>query len=205
MIETKPLEIESVSANPRADAIAIPESSLKFSGNNIRDRIFALIITAQFGALFAFGLPYAQTLAFGKTVTLKCHTYDPRDMLKGDYVAITYDIGSKVDLKAFKPGETAYLTLKKESPCWQPVSASKTLPKSLKEDEATIRVTVNQGLSSITTGIEKYYVAEGAASRINSEDLTAEVALSEDGMPVLKHLLSGGKDVAKQKDQLPDK
>ncbi len=201
MIETKPLEIERGSANPRADAIAIPETSPKFPGfNGKRNTIFALIIAAQIGALFAFGVPYAQTLAFGKTVTLECHTYDPRDMLKGDYVAITYDIDSKVNLKSFKPGETAYLTLKKKSPCWQPVSASKTLPKSLKEDEATMRVIVNEGLSSITTGIEKYYVPEGAAGRINSEGLTAEVALSDDGMPVFKRLLSDGKDVAKQKD-----
>lgn len=196
MIETKPLEINSASANPRADAIPIPETSPKFSGlDGKRNKIFALIIAAQIGTLFAFGLPYAQTLAFGKTVTLKCHTYDPRDMLKGDYVAITYDVDSKVNLKAFKPGETAYLTLKKKSRFWQPVSASKTLPKSLSQDEAAMRVTVNEGLSSITTGIERYYVPEGAATQIDSEGLTAEVALSGDGMPVFKRLLSDGKDV----------
>jgi uncharacterized membrane-anchored protein len=195
MIETKPLEISRGSVNQRAEAIAIPETLPKSPGNKIRNKIFATIIAAQIGALFAFSLPYAQTLASGKTVTLKCHTYDPRDMLKGDYVAITYDIDNKVDLKAFKPGETAYLILKKKSPCWQPVSASKTLPKSLKKDEATMRVTVNEGLSSITTGIEKYYVPEGSAAGINSEGLTAEVALSADGMPVFKRLLSDGKDV----------
>lgn len=196
MIETKPLELSHLSASPRCDAVPIPDTGPKFPVNNMGSKIFALIITAQIGTLFAFGVPYAQTLAFGKTVTLKCHTYDPRDMFKGDYVAITYDINSKVDLSKFNPGETAYLTLKKQSAYWEPMSAGKTLPRSLKNDEVAMRVIVNEGRSSITTGIEKYYVPQGAADSINSEGLTAEVALSNDGMPVFKRLLSDGKDVA---------
>ncbi len=199
-IETKPARTRLYSTIPRADAIPIPETSPKFSGNNMGSKILALIVTAQVGVLFAFGMPYAQTLAFGKTVLLKCHTYDPRDMLKGDYVAITYDVGSKVHLEKFKAGETAYLTLKKQSQYWEPVAASTNMPKSLNKGEAAMKVIVNgtSGDRQITTGIEKYYVPEGAGRSINSDGLTAEVALSADGMPVFKRLLSDGKDVKTQ-------
>ncbi len=196
-IESKPAKARLSSTISRAEAIAIPETAPKFAGNNMGAKILALIVTAQVGILFAFGMPYAQTLAFGKTVVLKCHTYDPRDMLKGDYVAITYDVGKNVHLEKFKAGETAYLTLKKHSPYWEPVAASLNMPKSLNKDEAAMKVIVN-GTSAdrqITTGIEKYYMPEGAARNVNSDGLIAEVALSNDGMPVFKRLLSDGKDV----------
>ncbi len=121
-------------------------------------------------------------------------------MLKGDYVAITYDVGSKVHLEKFRAGETAYLTLKEHLPYWEPVAASAKKPKALNKDEAVMKVIVNgtSGDRQITTGIEKYYVPEGAARSINSNGLTAEVALSDDGMPVFKRLLSDGKDVKNQ-------
>ncbi len=195
--EAKSVETSHQRRIPQADSIAIPETSPKFSGNNKGARIFALIVTAQLGLLLAFGVPYAQTLAFGKTIVLKCHTYDPRDMLKGDYAAITYDVGSKVHLEKFKAGETAYLTLKKQATYWEPVAASQSMPKSLNKDEAAMKIIVNGTLGDrqITTGIEKYYVPEGAARELSSNGLTAEVALSDDGMPVFKRLLSNGADV----------
>jgi uncharacterized membrane-anchored protein len=180
------------------DAIAIPVSPPRQPGGAKRAALLGLIVTAQMGALFAFAFPYAQTLAFGKTVTLQCHSYDPRDMFKGDYVAITYDVGNKVSVKDFKAGETAYLTLKKDGDYWRATKASKTLPKSLADNEAVMRATVNNGAispPSITTGIEKFYVPEGTGNNVNFENLTAEVSLAKDGMPVLKRLLSEGKTV----------
>jgi|GEM_PF-5118298 len=200
MILTKPKENSSNSVNPRSDIIAVPDTSPKFVRNNKAAKIFALIVTAQVGALLAFGLPYAQTLAFGKNVVLKCHTYDPRDPFKGDYVAVTYDVSSKVDFKDCKSGDTVFLKLKKKSPCWEPVSASKEIPKSLTNDEAVMKVTYNgrdTGEPTVSTGIEKFYVPEGFAQSINSEGLTAEVALSNDGMPVLRRMMSDGKEIGK--------
>ena len=193
MIETKPLENDNLSVNPRLEAIAIPEAPPKFGGNDKRAKILALIVTAQVGALFAFGVPYAQTLAHGKNVTLQCHQYDPRDMLKGDYVAINYDLGEKYSLKDFKVGDRAYLTLKKHSPWWEAVTATKTVPKNLKTDEAVMQVVVNcKSPPSVSAAIERYYVQEGTARNVNSQGLTAEVALSDDGLPVIKLLLSDG-------------
>lgn len=201
MTLTKPKETNHSNAIPRNEAIAVPETSPPFSRNSMGVKLFALVIAAQVGTLFAFGVPYAQTLAFGKNVLLKCHTYDPRDPFKGDYVSVTYDLGAKVKFKDFKPGDTAFLTLKKGASCWEPIAANKEKPKNLKNDEAVMKVTYEAGQgaeASITTGIEKFYVPEGAGASVNSEGLTAEVALSNDGEPVLRRMLSDGKEIGKE-------
>jgi len=217
MVETSILEIErekdnspqensaatrNLVATELQEGIAIPEAPPRAPGNFRKAAVFGLIVTAQVGALFAFAAPYAHTLVSGKTVNLQCHSYDPRDMFKGDYVAVTYDVGSAVtDMNKFKSGDTAFLTLKKKNPYWRAIKADKELPKSLAQDEAVMRVTVVNGEispPSIMTGIEKFYVPEGTGTNVNFERLSAEVSLANDGMPVLKRLISDGKEVGKK-------
>jgi uncharacterized membrane-anchored protein len=200
MISTKPKGNHNQSTIPPVESIAIPDTSPRFIRRGISAKVFALIIAAQVGALFAFGVPYAQTLAFGKTVLLKCHTYDPRDPFKGDFVQVSYDVSSKVDFKKFKTGDSVFLKLKKAAACWEPVSASKEIPKDLRADEAVMKVVYNGANSPdqpISTGIEKFYVAEGTAQSVSTDGLLAEVALASDGMPVLRRMLCDGKEVGK--------
>ena len=200
MISTIPKENPNQRAIPLVESIAIPDTSPKFARRDFSAKVFALIVTTQVGALLAFGVPYAQTLAFGKTVLLKCHAYDPRDPFKGDFVQVSYDVSSKVDFKSFKSGDSVFLKLKKTATCWESVAASKAMPKNLKVDEAVMKVAYNGPDSldqPVTTGIEKFYVAEGSAQSVSSDGLVAEVALSCDGMPVLRRMLSGGKEVGK--------
>lgn len=197
--EAKPLDASHSSTIPQA-TLPIPDTSPKFNGGNWRTKTFALIVTAQVGALAFFGLPFAQTLAFGKSVVLRCHTYDPHDVFKGDYVAVTYDVNRKVDFSDFKAGDTAYLTLKKGATYWEPVAATKEMPSSLKSDEASMKVRYNGSNNPsalITTGIERFYVPEGAATNVGSDNLQAEIALAADGMPVLKRMLMDGKEIGK--------
>ncbi len=199
MSDTKSLDKSHSPTNPQA-TLPIPATSPKFNGGDWRMKTFALIVTAQVGALAFFGLPYANTLAFGKNVVLKCHTYDPRDMFKGDHVAVTYDMNNKLDFSKFNSGDTAYLKLKKGKSYWEPVAATKEIPTSLQQDEAAMKVRYNGtfgAASLVTTGIEKFYVPEGSAKSINSDGLTAEVALGQDGTPVLKRMLCDGKVIGK--------
>lgn len=200
MIETSTLETDERNTKPvkLQEAIAIPVSPPRQPGSGKRAALLGLIVSAQVAALFAFAVPYAQTLAFGKTVTLQCHSYDPRDMFKGDYVAMTFDVGNKVSVKEFKPGETAYFTLRKDGDFWRATRVGTTLPKKLAANEAVMKAVVNNGEISppaITTGIEKFYVQEGAGNSVNFDKLSAEVSLADDGMPVLKRLVSEGKTV----------
>ena len=197
--DAKPLETSHCSTIPKA-TLPVPDTTPNFKGGKWGGKIFALIVTAQVGALAFFGLPYAQTLAFGKSVVLKCHTYDPHDIFKGDYVAVTYDVSSKVDFSKFKSGDTAYLTLKKGAQYWEPVAATKEMPASLKADEASMKVRFNGSNNPsalVTTGIENFYVPEGKAMNFGSDNLKAEVSLAKDGMPVLKRMLMDGKEIGK--------
>lgn len=168
-----------------------PKTALK------KDRsllLLGLAIAAQAGCLFAFVAPYQNALSFGPTVILKGTSYDPRDILKGDYVSINYDIGKKVSLASYPNGSTVYLTMQKALPTWEAVTASKEMPTALKADQVAIKAIVTDGKMmppQISLGIEKYYIPEGTGNGVNGE-LSAEVAVGKDGLPVFKRLMVSG-------------
>lgn len=157
--------------------------------------VLGLAIAAQVGCLFAFVMPYQNALSSGPTIVLKGVSYDPRDALKGDYVSIQFDIGNKVRLADYKPGDQVYLTMVKREPHWRADAASRDYPKHLNSDQVAVRATVLNGKrvpAQVSLGIEKYYVTEGRGADANGE-LTAEVAVGKDGLPVFRRLLSSGK------------
>ncbi|MFM7320165.1 MAG: GDYXXLXY domain-containing protein [Armatimonadota bacterium] len=56
------------------------------------------------------------TVATGQTVLLRCEPLDPRDLLRGEYVTLKYDIGTQTapDGAPARLGETLYLTLERD-------------------------------------------------------------------------------------------
>ncbi|MBF0556300.1 MAG: GDYXXLXY domain-containing protein [Nitrospirae bacterium] len=74
-------------------------------------------------------------IASGERILLVTRTFDPRDMLKGDYVRLSYDISSlktdKFGVKdTFKERDTIYVTLSKNADgTFSPVTFGKTEPK----------------------------------------------------------------------------
>lgn len=178
-----------------------------------------LLITATILALAQIGFlgwiiaGRAAILRDGQDVLLKVEPVDPRDLLRGDYVRLGYEISSiptnliaNADAKV--PAlDTIFVRLKKDADgFWHPVSASlgKPVATPLGTDEAEIRGTTDAGWSAqqnaiirVDYGIERFYLPEGEGKeierdmRIRSFGILA--AIGKDGTAQIKALMDGDK------------
>lgn len=168
-----------------------------------------LIGAVLFQILVLLGMmaPRSTTLLTGETILLRVVPVDPRDLLRGDYVTLSYEIsrvppGGVVGLSGpggVRPdigdldqgrGQSVYVTLIPEPDGRRyrggPVAIDPPAP-GVKYIRGTL---LNR--SQIQFGIESYFVLEGKGKEyeeaIRSRRLSAEVALSPDGRAALRGL-----------------
>lgn len=154
----------------------------------------------------------AAVLRDGREVLLKVEPIDPRDLLRGDYVALNYEISTvPVSIVSNAPvGEfTAedgpiFVRLgKDEDGYWRPRSATLGAPVGTpSEGEVDIRGEVRggwpggaDGTYNVNYGINRYYVPEGEGSEIeaNMRDRPFSILASvgTDGQAQIKALMDG--------------
>lgn len=172
----------------------------------------ALLVAASQTAILAYMIESrASVLRSGTDVLLKTAPIDPRDLLRGDYVVLSYDI-SRIrsplisgDLPESKPIPTVQVRLKAgHDGYWSVAEASfETLPKT--DDSVIVVARVDspsqwQSLPSdisVSYGIERYYVPEGEGKPI--EDVRREgrvsvaARVSDDGRVQIRALMLDGK------------
>lgn len=147
-----------------------------------------------------------------RVVTLKSEPVDPRDLLRGDYVVLSYTI-SRLALDSisgdddFKEGDTAYVELAPDDGTWKAVAAwhEQRAPRPGNEIiRGRVTSVIANDRSAATTasvayGIESYFVPEGEGRELenkrNAGALTVDVALSADGTAAIKQLRLDGKPV----------
>jgi len=132
----------------------------------------------------------------GQTVLLRVVPVDPRDLMRGDYVTLSYDISrmSPAMMGSMRSGDSSnrkvYVSLVPEPDGrhFKGSAVSFTRPAT----EPYIQGTVS-GWGRITFGIESYYVQEGKGhdyeNAVRERRLSAEVVLGSDGMPSLRGLV----------------
>lgn len=156
----------------------------------------------------------AAILRNGTEVLLKVEPVDPRDLLRGDYVRLGYEISTipaklVTDLapgQTTTPGGRMLVRLKRDADgYWRPVSAFLGKPASAPgSDEADIAGTISGGWSlegdatlSPDYGIERFYLPEGEGKAIETDmrvrPFGVRVALAKDGTPQIKALVDGDK------------
>lgn len=142
-----------------------------------------VVAAAQIGFLFSMIAGRAAILRSGTEIVLEVRPIDPRDLLRGDYVVLGYNISSvPVALFAELPAEedrrrekTVFVRLAPgEDGVWQALAARYDEPpaQDLGEGEVDIRGTTRgtwrMGGQSIDVnyGIERFYVPEGEGRAI---------------------------------------
>jgi uncharacterized membrane-anchored protein len=152
--------------------------------------VFWLVIIGGFVAIKEF------TLRNG----LKTRPVDPRDLFRGDYVILSYDI-SRVNTgitENFKNGDKVYVALDIQKNYAVAVGAYATPP----QDKLFIKgVVIQSGANSLQVeyGIESYFVLEGKGTtleRRNGKSLEAKVMVDKSGTAIIKELLLDGKTVS---------
>jgi uncharacterized membrane-anchored protein len=161
---------------------------------------FLLLISVPAIVILIFLCVNLYTLHFGQEIILKTAPIDPRDLFRGDYVTLSYEI-SRIDLNDipydanFLSGETIYACLSKKEKFWTIDSVSHTKP-NLNENFVCMKGRVTSSYNnriSVEWGIESYFVPEGKGQLIerqrNAENVSVIVSVDSTCSPVLKELL----------------
>ena len=170
--------------------------------------VFWLLVFSGFIAYKEF------TLRTGTEVMLKTMPVDPRDLFRGDYVTLNYEIGN-LDMKKipaedsyFYNGEPVYLAMELKNGYGIPKKIYTTPP----EDELYIKGKISNIIYGendeiniqelrVDYGIESYFVPEGRGMEIEKEQrreqkrVDAKVIIDKYGNAVIKSLLIDGKEI----------
>jgi uncharacterized membrane-anchored protein len=172
-----------------------------------------VLAVAQIGFLAWVIAGRAAILQNGTEVLLKVEPIDPRDLLRGDYVRLGYEINA-VPLTAVvnRPAGTMlteavdiYVRVRKDTDgYWRVASASLNEPLAAAPgaDEADIRGTVapgwtlNEGDSlRADYGIDRFYLPEGEGLQIQADMRVRPfgilAAIAKDGTAQIKALMDG--------------
>lgn len=169
-----------------------------------------VVAAAQIAFLVSMIVGRAMVLRNGQEVVLSVEPVDPRDLLRGDYVILSYNI-SRLPLRLFaapRPESggkaTVYVRLKAdENGIFQPIAArfSERVETASAEDEVDIRGearwgwNVAQQFVSVRYGIERFYVPEGEGREIERDlrerSFRMNVAVDSDGTAQIKSFHDG--------------
>ncbi len=172
----------------------------------------ALVAAGQIAVLGWMIEGRASILRDGRDVLLQVRPIDPRDLLRGDYVVLGYDI-SQLPITIFEAppqgeGEerpyTVYVRLKPGSNgLHEAVAARYGAPPSAAraEDEIDIRGLAWQPWRAIDAtigvnyGLERFYLPEGAGRAIETDmrerPFRVRAAVADDGSAVIRQFLDG--------------
>ncbi|RUP10280.1 GDYXXLXY domain-containing protein [Hyphomicrobium sp.] len=176
--------------------------------------LLALVAIAQSAALFDMVYARDRLLKSGQEVTLAVKPLDPRDIFRGDYVTLGYDISTLTksttetdpDFTGFSVGAPAYVTLASgPDGKWAETHVGSRYPSKVAPGEAVIKGRVKQvwqdGNNAVTNvivryGIETYFIPEGTGraleDKVRSHEVKAIVAVAADGTAALKGLIVDG-------------
>lgn len=166
-------------------------------------RWFFLITLLQM--LFLIGLAGTSYAAiwFGKEVRLATAPVDPRDILYGDYVTLSYEMSrlspelwqGKGDLP--KRGDVVYVVLRSDAEGMYAPAAFDSRKPAAAEGEAVIKGIVQYRWAEevvVRYGLERYYVPEGTGKALEEEagNLIVTVNIAPWGQAVITGVESAG-------------
>lgn len=180
--------------------------------------LFALVALLQIGALGKIVYDRQSLLTSGREIVLPVQPVDPRDLFRGDYVILGYDITQvplptaieSSNLGVVRRGDAVYVTLMPAADGSWTVSGLATEYPAHATASSTVlkgRVTYAPPLEvrssataaqkiSVRYGIESYFVPEGTGRKLEADvrekKIQAIVAVGSDGTAAIKGLVIDG-------------
>jgi len=140
----------------------------------------------------------------GKKIILKVNPVDPRSLMRGEYIRLSYDF-SELEIKLenkLPKGEAIYIILKNNLNLWvyngysfkKPDENVTFIKGNVRYSYAVYDKEKNKTMNlGIDFGIEDYYVEEGKAveyeNKIDSENLYVKVSLNSNGEGIVYGIL----------------
>lgn len=145
------------------------------------------------------------TLRTGEQILLKTVPVDPRDLFRGDYVILRYEISTlnlnKVpsDYLYFESRDKVYVALQKENGYGVPLKIYKNNPAKKILFIKGIVKDIHEKELLVEYGIESYFVPEGKGKEIEKiirdKKLDAKVLIDRFGNAAIKTLLMDDKEI----------
>jgi uncharacterized membrane-anchored protein len=172
----------------------------------------AIVALAQTAVLAGMVGDRVRLLKSGREIVLPIVPVDPRDLFRGEYVRLGYDINSVPArvLEGPLPDENAafYVTLERKADgAWAPVKLSRTWSEESSPDRIVLKARAQSGrlyrdptnpnaTYFVRYGIESYFVPEGEGPRLEAlardKKLAARIAVDKSGNAAIKGLLIDG-------------
>ena len=143
------------------------------------------------------------TLKTGHEILLKTVPVDPRDLFRGDYVVLRYEISTietsnfSVSSSNFNVGDNIYISLSLDGEkIGNITNIQKERPKNGTFVKGTVKDIYNNRLT-VEYGIESYFVPEGKGGEVekNRRKIYTKVAIDSFGNAVIKALVQDGKEI----------
>jgi uncharacterized membrane-anchored protein len=157
--------------------------------------VFLGIVLFQFLILLGLVGFNEVILAFGKTVVLQTAPVDPRDLFRGDYVMLRYEISTLSGIPGLgqvHEGDRIYVHLEQRGDVWEATEVSK---ERREEWDICIsgEVVDAEPRVEVQYGIESYFVPEGKGQDIErARDLKVRVSVTNAGKATIKDLIIDG-------------
>ena len=167
-----------------------------------RARWFAVVVALQVAFLLGWAGYCEWSRAGAPTVLLQTRPVDPRDLLRGDYMILNYEV-SRVPLpegspaEAALPGREIWVTLRRGVRFHAVAATSWAAPDGGREETVVrgrVRGRPAPGQREITVdyGIEKYFVPEGKGQP-RFKEMVVEASVSPARALGIKRVLLDGK------------
>jgi uncharacterized membrane-anchored protein len=173
----------------------------------------AILALMQTGVLTAIVLDRMRLIATGREIVLPIVPVDPRDLFRGDYVELGYDVGRVPAhlLEGPPPSRHAvcYVTLEKgQDGAWLPVKLTPDRPQEASANRIVLKGRSQFGwwagqagtanaVNYVRYGIEHYFVPQGEGSRLEAlardKKLAILIAVDDRGNAAIKGLLIDGR------------
>lgn len=141
------------------------------------------------GILGLFLIYAAWPLLTGKTIILATMPVDPFDLLRGQYMAINYEISNLPKISGAEAGDSIYVFLEPDK---QGIFRMKNVSLEKPTTGVFIKAKLlNNGRAEY--GIEQYFFEKGA--QIPTTNITVEAKVSSSGRARIVQLLKNGKPV----------
>lgn len=164
-------------------------------------KFLAIVLGLQVAWILGTTVTQESKLSSAPTVLLETQPVDPRDMLRGDYVILSYKI-TQVRFNQFTPplttqppaGTPVFVVLEKHGAFHEAAYASLAFPIA-QPGQTVIRGDTEYAWQAnsvrVHYGLERYYVAEGTGNPTGK--LTVEAAVPKSGKAVIKQVFVDGK------------
>jgi uncharacterized membrane-anchored protein len=153
-----------------------------------------IVVALQVAAVVTYAGAKELSLRQSYDVILATAPVDPRDLFRGDYVILAYEVSRIDNCWMGDVGEDVYVPLRPEADKWVAENPASDYAGAAQRSDIVMKgkvVSQNRGTCQLVYGIESYYVPEGTGRNIERlrGQLRVRVAVNGYGDAILRELI----------------